>query len=242
VACGDEIPSASDRIDTFGFIAPRLPRQFVPGKFGQSAAISADNKLHIPDHVAKDGNKERLFDEPQGTIEFWIRRKYDDRLNPVKPLPLLTNGLFSVVHRPTLPLNEWAHIAVVWAPYQDRGTIQYVYVNGRDAANYRSINWDGYSAPRPSAGPKNAKWLEEFVLQAREGSEFEIDELRVSKIPRYADLTVKFGPQQTFNPIRFQPPEKAFVADEATTLLMHFDGDLKSIVPGEAVEGRFAGK
>jgi hypothetical protein len=220
------------------FIVPEPPQPYEQGKFGQAASIRADNKLRIPDHVVKDGKKERLFDEQQGTIEFWIYRKYDDRLNPLKPLPQLTNGLLNVSHQPTLPLKKWAHIAVVWHSYLDRGTIQYVYVNGCDAANYRSINWDGYSAPRPSAGPKNAKWLEEFVLQAREGSEFEIDELRVSKTARYADRNVKFGPQQTFNPIRFQPPEKAFEADEQTTLLLHFDGDLKSAAK-VVVEGKF---
>lgn len=211
---------------------------FVAGRFGQAVPVRAARKLHTPDHVVKETEKDRLFDDQQGTIEFWVRRKYDDRLNPVKPLPLLTNGLVSVLHQPTLPLNEWAHIAVVWHPYDARGSIQHVYVNGRDAANYRSINWDGYSAPRPSAGPKNAKWLEEFVLQAREGSEFEIDELRVSNVPRYADLAVKFGPQQTFNPIRFQPPEKAFEPDEQTTLLLHFDGNLKSAAAAK-VEGKF---
>ena len=233
-----------------GVLAKALPGRsptgdesaFVAGRFDQAVPVRAARKLRIPDHVVKDSKKGKLFDDQQGTIEFWIRRKYDDRLNPVKPLPLLTNGLFHVMHQPTLPLNEWAHIAVVWHPYLDRGTIQYVYVNGRDAANYRSINWDGYSAPRPSTGAKNAKWLEEFVLQAREGSEFDIDELRVSKIPRYADLNVKFGPQQTFNPIRFQPPEKAFELDEQTTLLLHFDGDLKSVakalVEGKPVEGK----
>jgi hypothetical protein len=219
--------------------APQADRSqaFVAGRFGDGAAISSQRMLRIPDHVVKGGEKHKLFNEQQGTIEFWIRRKYDERINPAKPLLLLTNGRLSVLYQSSLPLNEWAHLAVVWYPYDDRGSIQHVYVNGRDAANYRSINWDGYSAPRPSAGPKNAKWLEEFLLQAREGSEFEIDELRVSTIPRYADLSVNYGPQQTFNPYRFQPPDKPFAPDEHTTLLLHFDQDLKSAAGN--IEGRF---
>lgn len=222
--------------------ASEFGKDFVVGKFGQAVAVESGRRISIPDHVLQDNEKQKLFDEKQGTIEFWIRRHFDDRLSAAKPLPLLTNGLLNVLHQPTLPLGEWAHIALVWHPYQDRGTIQYVYVNGRDSANYRSINWDGYSAPRPAAGPKNAKWLEAFVLQAIPQGGFEIDELRVSKVARYADLKVKFGPQQTFNPVRFEPPKKAFDADDDTTLLMHFDGDLKSTAPGAAVEGKFADK
>ena len=221
---------------------PRLIRPRIEGKFGGAVEVAEKQQLHIPDHIVVDGNKQRLFDEQQGTIEFWIRRRFDDRLSTTRPPPLLTNGLFTVAHQSALPLREWAHIAVVWHPYRDRGTIQYVYVNGRDSANYRSINWDGYSAPRPGAGPKNAKWLEAFIAQAGPDSPFEIDELRVSKIARYADLKVAYGPQQTFNPIRFTPPAKAFEPDEHTTLLLHFDGDLKSAVPGVAIEGTFADK
>ncbi len=212
---------------------------FVAGRFGRGAAIAAEQKLQIPDHIMVDGKQQQLFDEKQGTIEFWIRRRYDERLSAARPLPLLTNGLFSVAHQPTLPLGEWAHIALVWAPYQDQGTLTYVYVNGRDAANYRSLNWPGYSGPKPSMGAKNAKWLEQFVAQAGPESGFEIDELRVSKIARYADLAVKYGPQQTFNPVRFSPPEKAFEADEQTTLLVRFDGNLKATLP-EQVEATFA--
>lgn len=219
-----------------------LLRLHVPGRFGRGVPVLHGNALHIPDHVVVDGNKQRLFDEKQGTIEFWIRRSYDERLTAAKPLTLLTNGLFIVTHQPTLPLGEWAHIALVWAPYHGQGTLTYLYVNGRDAANYRSLNWPGYSGPKPSTGTKNAKWLEEFVAQAGPDSGFEIDELRISKTARYADLAVKYGPQQTFNPVRFSPPEKAFEADEQTTLLMHFDGDLKSAVPGEKVAGTFSDK
>lgn len=71
----------------------------------------------------------------------------------------------------------------------------------------------------------------EFVSRAIAGTAFSIDELRVSNVARYADLQVEYGPQQTFNPIRFDPPSKPFEADPQTLLLMHFDDDLKITVP-----------
>jgi hypothetical protein len=49
---------------------------------------------------------------------------------------------------------------------------------------------------------------------------------------------VSYGPQQTFNPVRFQPPKEPFTADDATTLLLHFDGDLQAAVPAGKVMGK----
>ena len=139
-----------------------------------------------------------------------------------------------------LPLGEWAHVALVWAPYRGdpERTISYVYVNGRDANFYRSFNWAGYSSPRASSGAKVAKGLEEFISKAIPGARFAIDELRISKVARYADLKIEFGPQQTFNPVRFQPPAEPFQADGDTVLLLHFDGDLNASVPKRPLAAR----
>jgi hypothetical protein len=146
---------------------------------------------------------------------------------------LLTNGLFHVQNRPTLPLDEWAHVALVWLPYQNdpEQTITYLYINGHDLANYRSFNWAGYSSVRPSSGAKPGAWRKEFLAQALPGAAFAIDELRISSTARYADPTIAFGPQQTFNPFRFTPAQAAFEADRDTLLLLHFDDSLQATVP-----------
>ena len=107
----------------------------------------------------------------------------------------------------------------------------YTYIDGRDSAFYRSANWDGYGSARPSSGPKTAKRLMEFVSRAVAETSFSIDELRISSVARYADLQVEYGPQQTFNPVRFDPPTVPFQPDPQTLLLMHFDDDLKATVP-----------
>ncbi|QDU26059.1 hypothetical protein ETAA8_11310 [Anatilimnocola aggregata] len=216
------------------------PQQtFVAGRFGRGVQIAPGNPLHIPDHLVKGDQKEPLCSEQQGTIEFWVKRQWDDRLSPIKQPAILANGLRTVPGHADLPLNEWAHIALVWAPYEDQGTISYVYVNGRDPAVYRSLNWAGYSSARPSTGVKGAKWLEELVAKAVPGAAYAIDELRISRTPRYADLKIAYGPQQTFNPVRFEPPSKPFAADDDTTLLLHFDDDLRAAVPKELPAAKF---
>lgn len=210
---------------------------YIAGRFGQAVQITAGNPLRIPDHVVQDGTEVPLFDERQGTIELWVRKLWDERLVSARQATLLTNGVFTVPNRPNLPLNEWAHVAVVWCPYKGdpEQIITYVYINGRDLANYRSIDWPGYSSPRPQPPGKAAQWRKTFLCQALAPAAFAIDELRVSAVARYADPQVVFGPQQTYNPFLFTPPSEPFAPDSDTRLLMHFDGHLKAAVP-ESVE------
>lgn len=209
-------------------------RSFTPGRFGNAVQIVPKRALHIPDQL---GTETPLFDERQGTIEFWVRKQWDDRLMPIKLPSLLTNGVLTVALPSKLKLNDWTHVALVWAPYRGDPertiTYTYTYIDGRDSAFYRSANWDGYSSARPSSGPKTAKRLMEFVSRAVAGTAFSIDELRISNVARYADLQVEYGPQQTFNPIRFDPPTEPFQPDPQTLLLIHFDGDLKAAVPDQ---------
>ena len=80
----------------------------------------------------------------------------------------------------------------------------------------------------------------EFVSRAVAGTAFSIDELRISNVARYADLQVEYGPQQTFNPVRFDPPTEPFQPDPQTLLLMHFDDDLKATVPEQLPAARQA--
>lgn len=215
---------------------------FVPGHFGNALQIVPKRALHIPDQVIVAGVETPLFNEQQGTIEFWVRKQWDERLTPIKLPSLLTNGMLTVPLPNKLKLEEWTHVALVWAPYRGdpERTITYAYIDGRDSAFYRSANWDGYSSARPSSEPKTAKRLMEFVSRAVAGTAFAIDELRVSSIARYADLKVEFGPQQTFNPVRFLPPTIPFQPDDQTLLLMHFDDDLKASVPEQLPEARLA--
>lgn len=214
---------------------PDPQQSFLPGRFGSAVQIVPQRALHIPDHLTEASVERPFFNEKQGTIEFWIRQQWDSRLTAVTPLSLLTNGVLNVAYPPKLKLNEWTHVALVWAPYRGdpEKTITYTYIDGRDAAFYRSANWDGYSSARPSSGPKTAKRLMEFVSRAVAGTAFSIDELRISNVARYADLQVEYGPQQTFNPVRFDPPTEPFQPDPQTLLLMHFDDNLNATVPAQ---------
>ncbi len=213
---------------------------FPPGRFGHAVQIVPKRALHIPDQVTVAGVETPLFNERQGTIEFWVRKQWDERLTPIKLPSLLTNGVITVPLPHKLKLNEWTHVALVWAPYRgdSERTITYTYIDGRDSAFYRSANWDGYSSARPSSGPKTAKRLMEFVCRAVAGTAFSIDELRISNVARYADLQVEYGPQQTFNPVRFDPPTESFQPDPQTLLLMHFDDNLEATVPEQLPEAR----
>ncbi len=213
---------------------------FLPGRFGRAVQIVPKRALHIPDHILRDGIETPLFNEQQGTIEFCVRKQWDERLTPIKLPNLLTNGVLTFPTPSKLPFHEWSHVALVWAPYRDdpNRTITYTYIDGRDSAFYRSANWDGYSSARPSSGPKTGKRLMEFVSRAVTGTAYAIDELRISNIARYADLKIEYGPQQTFNPIRFDPPTEPFPPDPQTLLLMHFDDDLKAAVPEQLPAAR----
>ncbi len=215
---------------------------FLPGRFGRAVQIVPKRALHIPDHILRDGVDTPLFNEQQGTIEFWVRKQWDERLSPIKLPNLLTNGVLTFPTPSKLKLHEWTHVALVWAPYlgDPNRTITYTYIDGRDVAFYRSANWDGYGSARASFGPKTGKRLMDFVSRAVAGTAFAIDELRISSVARYADLKVEFGPQQTFNPIRFEPPIAPFQPDPQTTLLMHFDEDMKAAVPEPFPAARLA--
>ncbi len=189
-----------------------LTQSFIPGRFGSAVQIVPKQALHIPDQVVIDSIESPLFDERQGTIEFWVRKQWEERLTPIKLPNLLPNGVITVPLSNKLKLEKWTHVALVWAPYRGdpERTITYTYIDGRDSAFYRSANWDGYSSARPSSGPKTAKRLMEFVSRVIAGTAFSIDELRISNLARYADLQVEYGPQQTFNPVRFDPTTEPF--------------------------------
>ena len=63
---------------------------------------------------------------------------------------------------------------------------------------------------------------------------FAIDDIRISDQPRYVDLTLDFGREQTFNPKEFEPASRPLEFDDATTLLLPLDGDLR----GRTRDGR----
>lgn len=95
-----------------------------------------------------------------------------------------------------------------------------------DRDNYHNVWWKGYGS-QPYRFPANGKWLKEFISQPPPGAAWALDELRVSTSARYANFDVIFGGQQTYNPFTFSPSQKPFSSDIDTTLLFHFDGDLK---------------
>jgi hypothetical protein len=204
-----------------------MSRDFVPGRFGQALRLTAGSKLTIPDHVEVDGKTVRLFNLKQGTIEFRVRRWWDERIAPTARVTFLTNGLLQAWNPWKLPVGKWSHLAVVWRPAKrdPTKTIVHIYVDGHDYNNYRSTWWDGYGR-KPFFLSDKGKWLEAFIAAAPPGAMFDIDDLRISSVPRYADLDVTFGPQQTVNPTTFTPPNKPLPADENTLLLFRFDGNL----------------
>jgi hypothetical protein len=106
--------------------------------------------------------------------------------------------------------------------------VVHIYVNGLDQAYYRSTHWEGYGN-RPFSLPKDGKWLQELISRAPAGAAFVLDDLRISSVARYANREVAFGPQQTFNPFTFSPPDAPAKADKDTRLLFRFDNNLEDV-------------
>jgi hypothetical protein len=202
---------------------------FAKGRFGQAVVIMPGTTLTLPDHQKVDGAVRQFFDLRQGTLEFWIKTMWDPRLRPASNISFIGNGLIEARVPWKLLYQEWAHVALVWRPLKEdpEQVILHVYVDGLDHAYYRSLHWEGYGN-RPLSLPKDGKWLEQFVSKAPPGTPFALDELRLSSSPRYADLDVEFGGQQTVNPFNFMSPSGPFRADEDTRLLFHLDGNLNN--------------
>jgi hypothetical protein len=186
----------------------------VNGRFGKALVIRPGTTLTLPDHENVDGAVKRFFDERQGTLEFQVKVLWDRRLRPLTGTRFIGNGLIDVAVPWKLPYREWAHVALVWRPHktQPNETILHAYVDGHDPAYYRNIHWEGYGH-QPLWLPKNGKWLEQFTSEAAPGNAFALDELRLSSVPRYADMNVEFGSRHTVNPLRFVPPAAAFRPD-----------------------------
>lgn len=216
---------------------------FIAGRHGKAALVVPGRKLILPDHVtAADGTKRKLFGLEQGTLEFFVKKLWDDRVMPARQGVLLNNGLIHGFSPWPLPVGEWAHVAVVWRPFRrdPSQTCVHIYVNGLDRANYRSTWWPGYGN-RPYSLPRGKPWLEGFLAQTLDGGAFALDEVRLSSTARYADLEIEFGHRQTFNPVRFDPPEPPLAADEDTTLLYRLDGNLESepLKDGKRLSGQW---
>lgn len=218
------------------------PQQvFVPGRFGQALLLVPGREWHLPNEIVDAQGKRSLLSDPrQGTLECWLRRFWDDRLMPVARPPLVQAGPVSIVPEKQMPLDEWVHVAIVWRPLpgDPKRAMVHVYVDGCDYAFYRSLYWEGYGA-KPRTFDSAGQWLKEFVAKAPPGMMFAIDDVRVSDRPRYVDLSLDFGRQQTFNPNAFVPPERALDFDDATTVLLPLDGDFLGRTRGEAIEARF---
>ncbi len=210
----------------------REPAQpYVAGRFGQALLITDGRELRIPDEI-DDGQagQRRLSDLRQGTIEFWIRRLWDDRLTPHNPFLLVNNNQIMASLPARLPLDDWAHVAIVWRSDKSdpTKTRSHLYVNGRDTGEYRSVNWAGYAQPF-NAVSATREWLKYFTVRAPLGASFALDDVRCSSKPRYYDKNVEFGGQQTFNPFRFLPSDKPAEVDADTLWLLSLDGQTQAI-------------
>jgi hypothetical protein len=217
---------------------------YVDGRFGKAVLIRPGTILTLPDHEKVNGAVTKFFDARQGTLEFRVKALWDRRLRPTTNTRFIGNGVIDVAVPWKLPNREWAHVALVWRPHktQPNETILHAYVDGFDHAYYRNIHWEGYGH-QPLWLPKNGKWLERFTSEAAPGIAFAMDELRLSYVPRYADIQVEFGGRHTVNPLRFDPPQTPFRPDADTRLLFHFDGDLKNdAANGPPLEGKLIGK
>lgn len=220
---------------------------FASGKFGRGLVVAPGRELHIPDEITTaDGTTRRLSDEKQGTLEFWIRRLWDDRVAAgPRILEALTNGpVFAACPTPNLKFDDWTHVAIVWRPMPDgsEGSLVHAYFDGADYAFYRSLYWEGYSS-KPTVIKGAQAWLKEFVAKAPPGAAFVLDDVRLSNVPRYVNLRIDFGRQQTFNPDAFTPPSAPAEFDRATVLLLPLDDDLRGTTVGrKPLEARIVEK
>ncbi len=211
---------------------PGLPevdrgQKFVDGRFGRALQIVRGQELKLPDHVEIDGKPVPLHSLREGTIELWVKVLWDRRLARRRLVTLMTNGPISLRLPENVPYGEWTHLAISWRPANrdpDVSLVQ-VYVNGRDKQSYRSTWWSGYGNA-PARIPREGESRGEFLFLAGGDDIYAIDELRVSSTARYADRDVVFGPQQTFNPFRFEPAHEPLRRDDHTLLHLRFDGDL----------------
>jgi len=209
-------------------LTPLPDEPFVSGRFGRGLLIRSGRTLHIPDHVMNGDETQRLFNSRQGTVEFFVKQLWDERLSGKQTAHFVSNGFVNTWNQRQLPVRKWTHVAFEWRPLKRDASRMalHVYVDGLDRRNYRSTWWEGYSQ-KPLTLPQNTKWRREFVSEAQPNAPYVIDEIRVSTIPRYADVTVELGGQQVFNPSRFDPPDGPFELDEHTALLLHLDGDAR---------------
>lgn len=210
---------------------------YTEGRFGKGLLLVPGREFRIPDGEKTAGAP--ITNAKLGTIEFWIKRLWDDRLVAAPRGPLVTNGEIEIPIPKNLPLGEWAHVAISWFPHR-RGpsqTVVHVYVNGLDTAFYRNFLWRDYG-DQPTRFPSSGKRRPEVTFLALPGTAFALDEIRFSRNPRYADPTLDFGSQQSFNPFHFKPPMQVFPIDEATTRLFHLDGNAKDAARPMGIEGR----
>jgi hypothetical protein len=208
---------------------------FVPGRFGRALQMAGNRELQIPDEIAAvDGKKRRLSDQRQGSIEFWIRRRWDERLVQINNVKVLDAGSLWVTLPANLPLDAWCHVALDWFPLPNNPdeSLVCLYIDGVDYGNYRSMYWAGYGA-RPQIFSTAKPWLGKFLARSLGPIAYDLDELRISNRPRYVDVTLPFGKSQTFNPNRFTLPSEAPTSDDATVLKLSFDDGLT----GRAVRG-----
>lgn len=220
---------------------------FVDGRFGKALAMTPGRELRFQMPQAA-GSSGTALDPRQGTIEFWLRREWDERLTPIELFPVLSGSGTQIMFRDssiTLPLGEWVHVALVWRPSKQdpERILSHWYVNGIDHFFYRNIWWDGYGqygggAPNGSLY-RSAQATEEFISRCAKGAAYQIDDLRVSSVPRYADLEIELGHRFPNNTFRFTPPAEPLAADDKTLLLFRFDGDARGTGRGGiSVEGK----
>jgi hypothetical protein len=200
---------------------------FVKGRFGRGLLVRSGRTLRIPDHVMIRNETRRLFNARQGTVEFFVKQLWDERLSGKQTAHFVSNGFVNTWNQRQLPVRRWTHVAFEWRPLKRDASRMalHVYVDGLDRRNYRSTWWEGYSQ-KPLTLPQSSNWRREFVCEAQPNAPYVIDEIRVSTTPRYTDVNVELGGQQVFNPSRFDPPDKPFELDEHTALLLHLDGDV----------------
>jgi len=196
------------------------------GKFGKALYVGGGSEFEIPDEVAAaDGTKRRLSDARQGSLEFWIRRLTDERIQQVPRTTIFYAGPIQVAMPQHVPLDEWTHVAVDWFPTLDdpEQVIASVYVNGVDHGNYRSIYWAGYGDRVPTFAPTKTPWLGKWKITAPPGTAYMLDDVRLSSAPRYTDVKTPFGRAQTFNPKSFDVPTKPAELDPTALWIAPLD-------------------
>ncbi|MFQ5808301.1 MAG: hypothetical protein ACE5JM_01675 [Armatimonadota bacterium] len=233
------------------FLPPGVPRaepeaEWTPPQEDGLADGRFGGGLHVPGKIYR-ARWETLpaaksFPFPEGTIACFIRTDWSNRWEPERSLQSFwTAPPFYLGYR-NQPQNAQSGMFLTWLQFHPRGESGKGWLYRTESfASFKAGEWHhlactwrkdpvryvlyldgkklGELTEPPPAGSEDARGNGVFTLGPLRAT---FDELRISKVVRYAD--------------DFTPPDRAFTENADTVLLFHFDGDLRNAGPGPTVE------